>query len=206
MFARSTTMHADVDSLDDGISYARDEVLSVVSEMPGCMGLSMLVDRDDGRCIVTTAWTDEQSMRSSAEGVKAMRDRAAEIFGGAAQVQEWEIAVLHRLYETRPGACARLIWSRSDPELVDRTVDAYRMSLVPRLEEFPGFCSVSLMVSHAEGRAVSTTTYESREAMEQTQEMSASMRDDFAMSMGVAITEVAEMELVLAHLRVPETV
>ena len=48
MFARSTTMYADVDSLDDGISYARDEVLSVVSEMQGCLGLSMLVDRDDG--------------------------------------------------------------------------------------------------------------------------------------------------------------
>ena len=206
MFARSTTMHADVESLDDGISYARDEVLSVVSEMPGCMGLSMLVDRDDGRCIVTTAWADERSMRSSAEGVKTMRDRAEDVFGGAAEVQEWEIAVLHRLYETRAGACARLIWSRSDPELVDRTVDAYRMSLVPRLEEFPGFCSVSLMVSHAEGRAVSTTTYESRAAMEETRDMSASMRDDFAMSMGVAITEVAEMELVLAHLRVPETV
>ena len=206
MFARSTTVHADVESLDDGISYARDEVLPVVSEMSGCMGLSMLVDRDDGRCIVTTAWTDERSMRSSAEGVKAMRDRAAEVFAAAAEVQEWEIAVLHRLYETRPGACARLIWSRSHPDLVDRTVDAYRMSLVPRLEEFPGFCSVSLMVSHAEGRAVSTTTYESREAMEATRDMSASMRDDFAMSMGVASTNSISATSVIAHLRVPETV
>ena len=206
MYARSTTVRADVDSLDDGIAYARDEVLPAIATMPGCVGLSMLVDREDGRCIVTTAWADEMSMRASAEGVRTMRDRAVEIFGGASEVQEWEIAVLHRRFETRPGACARLIWSRSDPDLVDRTVDAYRMSLVPRLQEFPGFCSVSLMVSRAEGRAVSATTYESREAMEQTREMSLTMRDDFAMSMGVAITEVAEMELVLAHLRVPETV
>jgi heme-degrading monooxygenase HmoA len=206
MYARSTTVRADLDSLDDGIAYARDEVLPAIATMPGCVGLSMLVDRDDGRCIVTTAWADETSMHASAEGVRTMRDRAVEIFGGASEVQEWEIAVLHRRFETRPGACARLIWSRSDPDLVDRTVDAYRMSLVPRLQEFPGFCSVSLMVSRAEGRAVSTTTYESLEAMEQTREMSLTMRDDFAMSMGVAITEVAEMELVLAHLRVPETV
>jgi heme-degrading monooxygenase HmoA len=206
MYARSTTIHADPRSVDDGIAYVRDEVLPAVQQMDGCMGLSMLCDRDDGRCIVTTAWTDEQSMRTSAEGVRSMRDRAAEIFGGQPEVQEWEIAALHRKYETREGACARVIWSRADPDLVDRTVDAYRMSLIPRLEEMPGFCSVSLLVSRSEGRAVSATVYESRQSMEETREMSANMRDDFAMSMGVAITEVAEMELVLAHLRVPETV
>lgn len=206
MYARSTTIHADPRSVDDGIAYVRDEVLPAVQQMDGCMGLSMLCDRDDGRCIVTTAWTDEQSMRKSAEGVRSMRERAAEIFGGQPEVQEWEIAALHRKYETREGACARVIWSRADPDLVDRTVDAYRMSLIPRLEEMPGFCSVSLLVSRSEGRAVSATVYESRQSMEETREMSANMRDDFAMSMGVAITEVAEMELVLAHLRVPETV
>ena len=206
MFARSTTMHADVESLDDGISYARDEVLSVVSEMPGCMGLSMLVDRDDGRCIVTTAWADEQTMRSSTEGVRTMRERAAEIFGAQPEMQEWDIAFLHRAYETRDGACARVVWSRAVPDLVERTIDAYRMSLLPRLEEMPGFCSISLMVSRGEGLAASATVYDSQQSMDETRELSASMRDDFAMSMGIAITEVAEMELVLAHLRVPETV
>jgi heme-degrading monooxygenase HmoA len=206
MYARSTTVRADPASVEDGIGYVRDEVLPAVQKMDGCIGLSMLCDRDDGRCIVTTAWADEQRMRDSAEGVRYMRDRAAEVFGGAPEVQEWEIAVLHRRYETREGACARLIWSRADPDLVERTVDAYRMSLVPRLEEMPGFCSVSLMVSRAEGRAVSATVFESRQAVEDTRELSREMRDDFAMSMGVAITEVAEMDLVLAHLRVPETV
>jgi heme-degrading monooxygenase HmoA len=206
MYARSTTIQADPRSVDDGIAYVRDEVMPAVQKMEGCVGLSMLCDRDDGRCIVTTAWADELSMRNSSEGVRSMRERAAEVFGGRPDVQEWEIAVLHRLYETREGACARVIWSRADPELVDRTVDAYRMSLLPRLEEMPGFCSISLLVSRAEGRAVSATVYESRQSMEETREMSANMRDDFAMSMGVAITEVAEMELVLAHLRAPETV
>jgi heme-degrading monooxygenase HmoA len=206
MYARSTTIHADPRSVDDGIAYVREEVMPAVQKMDGCIGLSMLCDRDDGRCIVTTAWADEQAMRMSAEGVRSMRERAAEIFGGQPEVQEWEIAALHRRYETREGACARVIWSRADPDLVDRTIDAYRMSLIPRLEEMPGFCSVSLLVSRAEGRAVSATVYESRQSMEETREMSVNLRDDFAMSMGVAITEVAEMELVLAHLRVPETV
>jgi heme-degrading monooxygenase HmoA len=206
MYARSTTIHARPQSVDDGIDYMRDEVLPAVQQMEGCIGLSMLVDRDDGRCIVTTAWATEQAMRASAEGVRPMRDRVAEIFGAPPEVEEWQIAVLHRMYETREGAWARVIWSRAHPDLVDRTIDAYRMSLVPRIRELPGFCSISLLVNRAEGRGVSATVYESRRAVDETRNITLSMGDDFAMSMGVAITEMAEMELVLAHLRVPETV
>jgi quinol monooxygenase YgiN len=206
MYARSTTLHAEPESVDDGIAYVRDEVMPAIQQMDGCVGLSMMCDRDDGRCIVTTAWADEHAMRSSTEGARSMRERAAEIFGGQPQVQEWDIAFLHRAYETRDGSCARVVWSRTDPELVERTVDAYRMSLLPRLEEMPGFCSISLMVSRGEGLAVSATVYDSRQSLDESRELSANMRDDFAMSMGVAITDVAEMDLVLAHLRVPETV
>ncbi len=206
MYARSTTVHADPRSVDDGIAFVRDEVMPAVQNMDGCVGLSMMCDRDDGLCIVTTAWADAAAMRSSAEGARSMRERSVEIFGGAPEVQEWDIAFLHRAYETRDGACARVVWSRTVPDLVERTVDAYRMSLLPRLEEMPGFCSISLMVSRAEGRAVSATVYESQQSLDETRDMSANLRDDFATSMGVAITDVAEMELVLAHLRVPETV
>lgn len=206
MYARSTTIHADPGSVDDGIAFVRDEVMPAVHQMDGCVGLSMLCDRDDGRCIVTTAWADEHAMRSSTEGVRSMRERAADIFRGRSEVQEWDIAFLHRAYETRDGACARVVWSRTVPDLVERTVDAYRVSLLPRLEEMPGFCSISLMVSRVEGLAVSATVYDSHRSLDETRELSATMRDDFATSMGVAITEVAEMDLVLAHLRVPETV
>ena len=206
MYARSTTVHADPRSVDDGIAYVRDEVMPAVQKMDGCVGLSMMCDRDDGLCIVTTAWADEAAMRAGAEGARSMRARSVEIFGEEPEVQEWDIAFLHRAYETRDGACARVVWSRTVPDLVERTVDAYRMSLLPRLEEMPGFCSISLMVSRAEGRAVSATVYESQQSLDETRDMSANLRDDFATSMGVAITDVAEMELVLAHLRVPETV
>lgn len=206
MHARSTTMQADPRSVYDGIAYVRDEVMSAVVTMDGCVGLSMLADREDGRCIVTTAWADEHAMRSSAEGMRTLRDRAAEVFGDQPTVQEWEIAFLHRAYETRDGACARVVWSRTVPGLVERTIDAYRVSLLPRLEEMPGFCSISLMVSRAEGLAVSATVYEDRRSLDQTRAISATLRDDFALAMGVAITDVAEMDLVLAHLGVPETV
>src|SRR4051794_38437569 len=42
MYARSTTVHADPQRIDDGIAYIRDEVMPAVTTMPGCLGLSML--------------------------------------------------------------------------------------------------------------------------------------------------------------------
>ena len=206
MYARSTTIHGNPQSLDEGIAYVRDEVMPLVTRMEGCVGLSMLADRETGHCIVTTSWRDEAAMHASAEGVRASRDRAVQIFGGQPEIEEWEIAVLHRLHEAGEGACTRVTWSRTDPAQADRVLDGYRMTVMPRLEEMPGFCSVSMMVRRSEGMAAGAVTFTDRRSLEQTRDSARAMRDEFAPAMGVAITDVREFDLVLAHLRVPETV
>ncbi|MGY1745594.1 hypothetical protein [Blastococcus sp. SYSU D00695] len=204
MYARTTTVHGDPKRVDDGIAHIRDRVMPAVLDMDGCVGLSMLADRDSGRCIVTAAWQDEQVMRASADTVATMREQARQVLGGEMEVQEWEIAVMHRRHEAPPGACTRVIWSRADTGHIDRVLDAYRMTMVPQLEELPGFCSVSLMVDRGMGRGASAVTFDSREAMEASRDDATRMRDTFVSAMEVTITDVAEFELVLAHLRVPE--
>ena len=77
MYARSTTIHADPQRIDAGIAHVRDEVMPAVQSMPGCIGLSMLCDRDTGRCIVTASWDSEEAMRATADSVHQMRQRAA---------------------------------------------------------------------------------------------------------------------------------
>ncbi len=204
MYARTTTIHADRMRVDDGIAHVRDRVMPAVMDMDGCVGLSMLADRESGRCIVTAAWADEQAMRASAEGVKGMREQAREIMGGEMEVHEWEFAVMHRRHEAPEGACTRVIWSRADTGQVDRVLDAYKMTIVPQLDELPGFCSVSLLLDRASGRAASAVTFDDRASMEASREDAMRMRDTFVSAMEVSITDLAEFDLVLAHLRVPE--
>ena len=110
MYARTNTVMADPKTIDEGIANVRDEVMPLVTAMDGCIGLSMLADRDSGRCIVTTAWRTEEAMHASEEGVRASRERAAQIFGEMPTVAEWEIAVMHRMHETGDGARTRVIW------------------------------------------------------------------------------------------------
>ncbi|MFD2093995.1 antibiotic biosynthesis monooxygenase [Blastococcus deserti] len=204
MYARSTTVHADPQRIDDGIAYVRDEVMPAVQSMPGCMGLSMLCDRDSGRCIVTTSWDSEESMSASREAVMPMRERATEVMGGHFDVQEWEIAVLHRAHQAPEGACCRVTWTRGDPARMDDVTETFRTGLIPRLDDIPGFCSVSMMGDRQSGMGVVTATYDDRASLERSAETARGMREQFAREMGLEITDMAEFELAIHHLRVPE--
>ena len=205
MYARSTTIHGNPESVDGGIDFVRDELMPAVRGMDGCVGLSLLADRDSGMCIVTTSWRDRETMQASAEGVRSMRERAVQVFGGEYEVQEWEVSAMHRRHEAHHGACARVTWIRGEPDGMEHAIDAFRMSLMPRLDDLAGFCSVSLMTHPAEGMAVSAVTYDSREDMVENRESARALRDEFVTRMGLAVTDVREFDLVLAHLRVPET-
>ena len=204
MYARSTTVRGKPQAMDDGIAYVRDKVMPTIQPMDGCVGLSMLAERETGRCIITTSWVDHDALTASADGVVAMRQRAAEIMGGPAEVQEWEVALMHRLHTAHHGACARVIWMDGDPADADRMIDHFRMSVLSQLEELPGCCSVSVMIDRSSGRSVVTTTYDSPQDMVAARERAAAMREEFTQQMNRTITEVAEFDLVLAHLRVPE--
>ncbi|MGW0178968.1 antibiotic biosynthesis monooxygenase [Nocardia sp. NPDC003345] len=204
MFARSTTIQAQPAAIDAGISHMRDIVLPALRVLPGCVGLSLLVDRDNGHCIATSAWESEDAMHESTERIAPIRDRALTTFGGSAQVEEWEIAGLHRAHHAGEGACVRATWVKTDPGRLDMAVEIYKAATLPAMEDLDGFCSASLMINRRSGRAVSCTSYDSAESMRAGREQSAALRVDAARRTGVEALDVREFELALAHLRVPE--
>jgi hypothetical protein len=204
VYARSTTVLAHLKSIDAGVAHIRDEVMPTLLGMEGCIGLSMLVDRNTGRCIATSAWRTREAMLASERQLRPVRDHVAEILGNRPQVDEWEIAVLHRDHTSGSGACVRASWVRMAPAQADRVVDVYRMGLLPVMQDYDGFCSASLLVDRASGLAVSSVSYDSLESMQRSREKSDALREAGAREAGVEIVEVCEFELTLAHLRVPE--
>jgi quinol monooxygenase YgiN len=206
MYARTTTMRGDPQAVDALVATVRDELMPSLLELDGCIGLSLLVDRDTGRVIATSAWETQEAMRAGAAAVGSLRERAAQSFGATPEVQEWEIAVLHRAHRVADGACARVVWTRTDPGNLDRILDAYRESLMPWWEQTDGFCSNSFLVDRRDGRCSSTVVFASREAMAHSRDQFTTLREEFVTRMGMEILEVAEFDMALAHLRVPETV
>jgi heme-degrading monooxygenase HmoA len=209
MYARSTTFRGEADAIDDGIAYIRDEVLPTVQNMDGCIGLSMLVDRHTGRCIVTTSWEDAEAMRDSTEAIGSLRETTIRTVHGVeseTEVAEWEVGVLHRVREASDRAACRVIQTKGPLGETDRIIDGFRANIVPRIGDLSGFCSVSLLVNRETGRCAITTVYEDRQTMNRAKGQAQAMREEFTEHMGMHITEVAEFDVVLAHLRVPETV
>ncbi len=204
MYARSTTIKAQPSSIDAGIEHVRNTVMPALEGIEGFTGLSLLVDRSSGRCITTTAWQSEEAMHASAESVRPVRDRAAEIFGGSTQVEEWEIAVLHRDHRSRDGACVRATWVKVDPDQIDRGIDVYKTAVLPALDELDGFCSASLMVDRASGRAVSSATYDSVAAMERISAQLDRLKAASTQEAGAEVLDECDFALAVAHLRVPE--
>ena len=206
MYARSTTFRDRPEAIEDAIAMVRDEVMPAVQEMDGCVGLSMLVDRSSGSCIVTTAWASQPDLESSALKVAPLRDRAHQLFGSRPEVQLWDIALMHRAHETGDGACARVTWLRMPPEDVDRQVEDFRSSTLPQVEQLPGFCSASLLVDRTAGRSALAVVYDSADALAASRQAASGLRADAVRGTPAEVVDVAEFDVVLAHLRVPETV
>jgi hypothetical protein len=206
MYARSTTIHGDPQSVDQGIAYVRDEVMPMVHELDGCVGLSMLADRSTGHCIVTTSWRDEATLRSSQDGVRSAAERTVEVLGGRPELQEWEIAAMHRVHDAQHGAASRVTWLRTDPGSVNRAVDAVRLSLLPKLDDLAGFCSVSVMVRRDDGLTVAAISYDSGSHLQQAADGAREFREEFAPALGIEVVDTAEFDVAIAHLRVPETI
>ena len=204
MYARSTTIQAQSSSIDDGIAFVRDTVMPALEGMDGFVGVSLLVDRQSGRCIATSAWESEEAMRASSEAVRSVREQATQAFGGTADVEGWEIAVLHRDHRSSEGACVRSTWVKVDPDQIDQGLELYKTTVLPALEELEGFCSASLMLDRASGRAVASASFDSAEAMERNRPQADSLRDATTQQAGAEVLDECEFELALAHLRVPE--
>jgi heme-degrading monooxygenase HmoA len=202
---RTTTLQAEPGKIGDGIAYVRDEVLPRVTAMDGCLGMSMLVDRETGRCIATTAWESEAALRASAEMVRPLREGAERALGStASSVDTWEVAVVHRDHAIPDGAFARVTWLSGESNTAERAVEMFRMGVLPQVQELDGFCSASMLISRDAGRAVGTVMFENRDQVVDSREAAARIRATASKEAGATVDDVAEMEVAFAHLHVPE--
>ena len=204
MYARSTTIQAQPTAIDDGIAHMRDKVMPALEAIDGCVGMSLLVDRTSGRCIATSSWESEEAMRASAESLRPIRDRAAELFGGGAQIEEWEIAAMHREHRAGEGACVRATWVKVDPDQLDGGIEFFKATILPALEGLEGFCSASLLVDRASGRGVAVATLDNAEALEQNKDQLDGIKATGSREANAEVLDQCDFELALAHLRVPE--
>lgn len=206
MYARSTSFHGDPHRIDDAVHYMRDKAMPALMGMDGYVGISMLADRESGRCIITSSFEDLAALRRSASEMRGIRARAADILQSPQTLEEWQIALVHRERGAPESARTRVTWAATDPARLDVTLEAYAEIIVPRLADLPGFCSISVLSDADQGRSATAVTYADDAALDQATAHLAPLLAEFHRQRGSAVTDEATFDLVLAQLRVPETV
>ena len=112
--------------------------------------------------------------------------------------------MLRRHHRTGEAACVRATGLQMPPMRIDQGIDVFKMASLPAIDQLLGFCSASLLANRTAGRAVSSVTYDSFAAIEQTPDLAATIRAADTQDAGAEVIEVAEFELARAHVRVPE--
>lgn len=205
MYARTTDLQANPAKIEDGITVVREELLPAAIAMDGCVGMSMLVDRESGRCLITTAWESESAMRDSADEVRVLRDLLGQCLGSmGSEVDLWQVAVVHRDHRAPVGACARMMALRVVSDTAGRAKDVFNLVVLPRVQDLTGFCSASMLINPEAGRAVATVTFDSRAALDDSSEAATRICETASWGFGAAVDELVEMDIAVARLHLPE--
>src|SRR5918995_315569 len=94
MFARVSRYRGDPGQIDEGLNYARENILPRVQQVDGYEGVYYLVDRETGKALTITLWESEEAMRASEEEANRLRSESAESASATIEnVERYEVGL-----------------------------------------------------------------------------------------------------------------
>lgn len=200
---RVTTVQGDAAAIDDVVELVRAKVQPVVESREGSRGVSVFVDRENGRVVATTAWTSKQALDGSNAALAPLRAEAERLMKGTLHVGEWEVAVNETPVPPTPGCWMRSTAIAGDPAQLRKGITDYQAAVIPTLRDVAGFRGALLMVDRDAGRAIGSTMWDSRDALDASRDLASALRAAVTGDAGTRVTGVSEYELVLAGMRAP---
>lgn len=204
MYARVVTFQGSPTGIDAVLALVQERAKPELDAFPGHRGMSTMVDRENGRVVVVSAWATEQARQNSADRLAPLRAEAAELMSGTVHLTDYVIAVQEQAAPTGPGACMRATALAGDPARMQDGITSFQAQLIPALRGVPGFCGAALLLDPTTGRAVGTTFWRDRDALLATREMAESLRATIPAASGSTVTGIAEYDVVIDGIAVPE--
>jgi hypothetical protein len=95
MYVRVTTIELNPERIYAAIRQFQDQTLPQVRKLQGFEGASLLVNREGGKAMAFTYWTDREALDSSTETANRVRNQFVEDAHGArvASVEVYEVAL-----------------------------------------------------------------------------------------------------------------
>ena len=94
VFARVSTYLGDPAQIDQGLNYARENIVPRVKQVDGFEGVYYLVDRQSGKALTITLWESEEVLRASEEEANRLRRESAESASATIEnVERYEVGL-----------------------------------------------------------------------------------------------------------------
>jgi heme-degrading monooxygenase HmoA len=199
MYARLVLLTGDPARMEESIRYIEETVRPAVTSLEGCRGMTFVADRERGKGVVATFWSSEEARTASAEPSRSVRETAIQRLGGTGTMENYEVAVFHQKALPGPGSGVRLTFTEGDPADVDLAIDAFRTTVVPRVELLPGFCRAILFVDRGRGRNVSAISFADQTGLTASRGAAASVRADATAKAHLNVRGVDEYEMVFTE-------
>ena len=195
MHVRMTTLHGDASKQQKAVDVVENKARAAVEAAAGNRGFATMTG-PGGTLIGASFWESAEAAAASQESLSELREEMADLAGGTATVETYEVAVARRLSMPPMGALVRMLRIEIDPAAVDAGIAEYRDQVLPRLVDAPGLCSALLLVDRAAGRAVGFSTWEDEVAAEKAQHTLDQVRADVADSTGARFSPVENLTMV----------
>ena len=103
MLARLHTIDASPEQYEAGLQIVKDDLLPWARESSGFCGAIGLVDRETGKALLLTLWSDEESRTASADAADRLSSLAANATGARREsIDEYDVSIFDVVAGTTP--------------------------------------------------------------------------------------------------------
>lgn len=206
MFLRVTGFKSDPDKLEQSITYIRDEVLPAMAQVPGCLGGTVIVNREKSQGAASTLWESLEAMNKAEQAGMQSREGASKRTGAEIiDVDRFEITLFEIPSEPKePPGYSRLIMAYGDPASADAANEMLREQL-PVVKQQKGFRAFAAGINRATGRAFTMSSWDSPEDREASNAALEPFRERIRQSANLYGLQVDLVETVVTQIAIPTT-
>lgn len=192
---------SEIDELGEVLA---NKALPVVAAEEGYRGLMYVADRTSGNCAIVSMWDTREAMDASEHAIASIRKAVLEAVTGTLNALIIADVMREvRTVDSQVGNRTRAVRVTARPGSADALLAFYDEEAVPRLQGQPGFLNARLIrdLDH-DGKFIAVSHWENADALEDSEAISASLREKVASAVsGATVERVTTSKILLLERR-----
>jgi heme-degrading monooxygenase HmoA len=203
MYGRLTRTEGTSAEINEGVRNFEQNVARPAREIPGNVGVVLMVSPEEGNGIGITYWSDKKALEASSEAMKKVRESSTQASGvRVAGVETGEVLSMESSGEPKPHTFIRLNTLEGRPEKIDAALAAFEKDVLPVLKSLKGFQTATMMANAESGKIWVFSVWETAQDREASEARVLNLRRTTATTAGAGDVKVEKFESVHVEFKV----